>query len=306
LAGRCINITLENHLCRYAKRGSAYLRLFARMQCVLQIPRTHRGLIMHRFRFTTLAAVAVFGFVSVASAADLPRKAPAYAPPPAPVFSWAGFYIGADIGGVWASQDVSDVPCASCSTDPASGTLKGSSFIGGVYAGYNFMIAPTWLLGIEADWSGTHLADSTTAPQTTGGVVDSLPQINAWQRNLKWLASVRGRVGVTPTPTMLLYMTGGAALGDVSYSAQDIFSGGCSNCGLTSFSQTRGGYVVGAGGEWAPWANNWLLRVEYLYYRLSGTSSNGIYQANPSVYCCTFNWGALSINEVRGGVAFKF
>ena len=31
---------------------------------------------MHRFRFAALAAVAVFGFASVAFAADMPVKAP--------------------------------------------------------------------------------------------------------------------------------------------------------------------------------------------------------------------------------------
>jgi hypothetical protein len=30
LAGRCIKITLDNHLCRYANRGSSYPGLFAK------------------------------------------------------------------------------------------------------------------------------------------------------------------------------------------------------------------------------------------------------------------------------------
>ncbi len=235
--------------------------------------------------------------------ADMAVKAPMSAP--APAFSWTGFYIGGDVGGVWAHQSVSDDPCATCNTFPASGTLNGSGVAGGIYAGYNFMIAPTWLLGIEADWTGTHLSASTTAPQVNGGGVHA-GQINAWQRDLKWLATVRGRLGFTPTPGTLLYVTGGGAWGEASYSAQDIFSGGCGNCGLTAFNQTRTGYVIGAGGEWAPWLNNWLLRVDYLYYRLNGTSSSVSFQGTPTAFCCTFNWGALSISEVRGGIAYKF
>ena len=241
-----------------------------------------------------------------ALAADMPAKAPVYsAPVAAPVFNWTGFYVGLDAGGASATQDVSDVACATCNTDPASGTLKGSSFIGGVYAGYNWQFAPTWVAGIEADWSWTRLNATTTAPQTTGGSVDPLPQINSWSRNVKWLASLRGRIGITPTPTALLYVTGGAAWNGTDYSAQDIFSSGCNNCALTSFSKTKSGYVIGGGGEWAPWANNWLLRAEYLYYHFSGETSTVGLVGFPTLPV-TFSWGDLSIQEVRVGAAYKF
>ena len=39
-----------------------------------------------------------------ASAADmLVKKAPS--PPPVPVWSWTGFYIGGNVGGAWAKSD---------------------------------------------------------------------------------------------------------------------------------------------------------------------------------------------------------
>jgi outer membrane immunogenic protein len=40
-----------------------------------------------------------------AGAADMRLKAPPAAPPPPP-FSWSGFYIGGDLGGVWANGTV--------------------------------------------------------------------------------------------------------------------------------------------------------------------------------------------------------
>jgi opacity protein-like surface antigen len=53
-----------------------------------------------------LAAAAIGLTVSVASAADLPRKAPAYAPPPPPPpFSWTGFYIGVHGGAGWGTSE---------------------------------------------------------------------------------------------------------------------------------------------------------------------------------------------------------
>ena len=62
---------------------------------------------MHRFRFAALAAVAVIGFASVASAADMPVKAPVYkASVAAPVYSWTGCYFGANGGYAWAHTGI--------------------------------------------------------------------------------------------------------------------------------------------------------------------------------------------------------
>ena len=63
---------------------------------------------MGKFSLTLLAA-AIGLAASQASAADLPRKAPAYSPPPPPVASWTGCYIGGNVGGAFAHIDVTDV-----------------------------------------------------------------------------------------------------------------------------------------------------------------------------------------------------
>lgn len=242
-------------------------------------------------------ALFALAMISAASAKD---------PQPTPAYNWSGFYGGLDGGVAWATQNVSDVACPSCNTIPASGSLKGNDIIGGVYAGYNLMLAPMWVVGVEGDWSWTHLNATTTAPQMTPGGAAPPPQINSWSRNVNWLASVRGRVGVTPSPALLLYVTGGAAWTGIDYSAQDIFGPtGCPNCALTSFNQTKSGYVIGGGGEFAPWANNWLLRVEYLYYHFSGANSTVGIISGPTLPV-TFGWGDLSIQELRVGAAYKF
>jgi hypothetical protein len=46
--------------------------------------------------------------------------------------------------------------------------------------------------------------------------------------------------------------------------------------------------------EWAPWANNWLVRAEYLNYNFGG------------VWVAPFSTSDLIINEVRAGLAYKF
>ena len=50
----------------------------------------------------SLVTAAMIGLAAgQASAADLPRKAPAYVPPAPPPITWTGCYIGANIGGVF-------------------------------------------------------------------------------------------------------------------------------------------------------------------------------------------------------------
>ena len=61
---------------------------------------------MRKHTLSVLAAAAVGLTASMASAADLPRKAPAYVPPPAPPpITWTGCYIGGNLGGVFTRQE---------------------------------------------------------------------------------------------------------------------------------------------------------------------------------------------------------
>src|SRR5262245_2915454 len=123
------------------------------------------GALMLRLSVAVMVAVSTVALTQIASAADLPRKAPAAPPPPA-VFSWTGFYIGANIGGGWGNRDVNFVP-----NDPASAflfsalpvpnrSLHTSGILGGVQVGYNYQFNRNWLVGIEADFDGTSMKGS--------------------------------------------------------------------------------------------------------------------------------------------------
>jgi opacity protein-like surface antigen len=85
---------------------------------------------------------------------------------------------------------------------------------------------------------------------------------------------------------MLFYFTGGAAWSTIDNSGVSAFSG--------ATDQTKSGWVIGGGVEWAPWANNWLVRAEYLNYNFTGLAVG------------PFGGSDLTINEVRAGVAYKF
>jgi outer membrane immunogenic protein len=174
--------------------------------------------------------------------------------PPPAVFNWTGVYIGADIGGAWSSIQSN------------FGGGNASSPSGGVYAGYNWQFAPQWLIGIEGDASWADL----TVPAGSGDV--------------NWLGSLRGRIGWSPTATTMLYITGGAAWSTLNLPGVDTLPA----------NQTKTGWVAGGGFEWAPWANNWLVRGEYLNYNFTGILL-GAGTANN-----------LTINEIRAGLAYKF
>src|SRR5258705_119466 len=120
-----------------------------------------RRLIAAAIAFTTLTVSAL--------AADLPVRP--YAPPVvAPLgYNWNGFYIGAHLGGAWASRDFNQTIAGAALVE--AGTNKPSGIMGGGQVGYNWQVAPNWLLGVEADVSGADLKDtvSTTSPGGPGG-----------------------------------------------------------------------------------------------------------------------------------------
>src|SRR5262245_33788356 len=104
---------------------------------------------MKKLFLLTTAAVAL---TAPARAADLPVKAP---PVAAPVWSWAGFYIGGNVGVAWLDKSVTDV------TDVAAAngrefSLRAAGITAGGQAGYNWH-ANNWLIGLEADFNWTHI-----------------------------------------------------------------------------------------------------------------------------------------------------
>ena len=59
----------------------------------------------------TLLAAAIGLAAGQASAADLPRKAPAYIPPAPPPITWTGCYIGGNVGGAFGDVSATSPDC---------------------------------------------------------------------------------------------------------------------------------------------------------------------------------------------------
>ena len=160
---------------------------------------------MKKLLFASAALAAFIG--TSAFAADM--AAPVYkAPPPAaPVWSWTGFYLGANVGGAWANHStftMSD-PLGSFPFDPFSfSTSSPASAIGGVHGGYNYQAGPSWLVGLEADFSWTGLKLTGNSPMTAiGGIV--IPNANAFDNTkVKDIGTVRARTRRIGHPRLAL------------------------------------------------------------------------------------------------------
>jgi outer membrane immunogenic protein len=238
---------------------------------------------LHRFRFAALAAVAVVGFASVASAADMPLKAPRPVVV-APIYSWTGFYIGGDIGyGSGRSDGVLNDGVFNGAPVPYSADPRG--MIGGGFAGYNYQIGQ-FVVGVEADWQAANLSGSGTGTFLVSSYTMDTKVSN--------YGSVRGRLGFA-MDRWLVFATGGWAWGNAQTSYSD--TGAPPPFGTNKINGSGG--TIGAGIEYAV-TNNWLARVEYRYTDLG----NHGFEV-PSCGCGD-NGNRITINDVRFGLSYKF
>jgi outer membrane immunogenic protein len=274
-------------------------------------------------KFAVAILVASFGATS-ALAADLPArtytKAPVYVDPG---YDWTGFYIGLNGGYSWGNASntfTTTVPIAS-----ASQHMDGWVF--GGQAGYNWQFNRSWVFGLEGDidatgQDGTGLfGPSTTVTVFTppfGALVlptrtTTTTATGSLEEKLSWLATFRGRIGVLPSDRVLLYVTGGLAVGEVKSTAGVTTTtstalsfgtppGPTSVSSLAASSSTQAGWTIGAGVEGAI-GGNWTAKLEYLYVDL-GTVNNTFAGTAPFAPITTS--AHVTDNILRAGVNYRF
>jgi len=259
-----------------------------------------------------LLATALLVATAPAYAADLPmiRKAPISAP----IVSWTGFYLGASLGASWANND-----WTTTATAPLQGGVPDSTAhqkfdsvaarIGG-YVGYNWQVAPTFLLGWEGDfgWAGNRHSQ-TVIPGTPNELPGFPLNGNGDTAEIKegWDGSLRGRAGVLVTPTTLLFGTAGIAFQQVTTAASCFGNDVNTVCAFShanSFSDTRVGWTAGAGIEQMAWGN-WIARVEYRYASF-GTMSKTFFTVVDGADDRVFADIKSNVQSVSVGIAYKF
>jgi outer membrane immunogenic protein len=242
-----------------------------------------------------------FGGPVAVAPPQLYTKAPyTKAPPLVTGNIWSGWYAGLNAGYVDGSRIVNTdaVVVATSSFPPTAATMAAGAtnqlstghggFLGGAQFGYNYVYSPMILAGLEADIQGSSLRGSASASSINRIALfsSSFATTITTSRALDYLGTIRGRLGVTVTPGLLLYATGGLAYGGVKSSTsinQSAVTGVPPPPTATfgAFSDTRAGYAVGAGGEWM-FMSKWSAKLEYLYYDLgsanygTGISANNV------------------------------
>ncbi|HVV41827.1 MAG TPA: outer membrane protein [Nitrobacter sp.] len=132
--------------------------------------------------FAALASAAP-GLATSAQAADFNYRAPYTVNQPLNAYSWAGPYLGANLGYAFGSVDNS--------------VTKPDGVFGGAQAGYNWQNGQL-VFGVEGDLQASS-ADDTFAP---------------YKFSNPWFGTARGRVGYAFN-NVLVYGTGGLAFGEL-------------------------------------------------------------------------------------------
>lgn len=253
----------------------------------------------------TAAAIAVLGGSS-AFAADLPARTYTKAPVMvSPAYSWTGFYLGVNAGGIWGSDPVTFDPIfagapaglPAFAAANGSSTLHPSGFTGGGQVGYNWQ-SSNWVIGLEADINYARLAKSVTSATLTFPATSDFFFVTSTTSN--WMATVRPRLGYAFDRT-LLYVTGGLALSEINFAQSITFLPAVAFASGTTTS-TRAGWTVGGGAEYA-FAPNWSAKLEYLHsdfgsLSFASTTNNALINFTSSAHFRT--------DLVRVGLNYKF
>lgn len=274
-------------------------------------------------RAFVLAAAVTASFGQIAIAADLPaRRAPLPYEPPIPVFTWTGFYVGANAGYIFdagqasriAGENGLEVNIAD-GVRPGYGHLLSNGFIGGGQIGYNYQLgnlpmfgngfgarSGSVVVGIEADASYTH--DSRSADYFSD-------RLSTFSSRTDFIGTVRGRLGYA-FGNVLVYGTGGFAYGNVASTAT--FFGPAGNLTYAgAANQIRTGYAYGGGVEYAIPTASFLnpfhasavtVKAEFIRYEL-GPYNLRIGNTNGQIsgYDQTIR---ASGDIVRAGLNYKF
>ncbi|MCK1483059.1 MULTISPECIES: outer membrane protein [unclassified Bradyrhizobium] len=273
-------------------------------------------------------AAAMSLFATGALAADLAARPYVKAPVMVdPVWSWTGFYVGANGGYSWGRSrtDVSYFNSATgAAIAPPAGSITNASFdmnggIAGGQAGYNWQSA-NWVYGIEGDlqWSGEKgRAGFNCAPTgpAGGACLPGLTFLPAGaaagtsltiDQHLQWFGTVRGRVGILATPKVLFYGTGGLAFGEIKTTGtmSGFTPAGVAVGSVGSNSTTRAGWTAGVGVE-GKITQNWSAKLEYLYMDL-GRFGSGPFTLAPLSTISANVSSRFTDHILRAGINYQF
>jgi len=204
-----------------------------------------------------LGSIALGALIAAApaGAADV-AVAPRYQAP-APVWSWAGFYLGGHIGAGWGTKHwYNESPFASLGADVGLHHVRGG--LGGGQVGYNFQ-AGNWVFGAELQGSWADLEGNNQNLVFTLGAGGPRIINNS---KVDSIVTAAGRLGYAVDRVLVYTTAGGAWMHDKFSTTTDV-----NPSPFATGSQTRSGWMAGLGLEYA-FAYNWSVKFEYDYVDL--------------------------------------
>lgn len=215
-------------------------------------------------------------------------------PPTPPTVSWAGPYVGLNLGVAWNHAAFSDdigpsgtrLVFPAAMADPFWSPTTAGFTIGG-QAGYNWQTGNV-VYGIEGD---LNWVDSRTS-----AIINANTIPEAASTKLDWMSTLRGRVG-WEFSHVLLYGTGGLAVAHFS-DAWGYAPGGGHDF---TTNNVRVGWTGGGGLEYML-ASHWTVRIEGLYADF-GSKELTVVNPNSSFLSGTYSSSFRhSVSTVRGGL----
>jgi opacity protein-like surface antigen len=198
----------------------------------------------------------------------------------APVaYYWNGAYVGANFGGAFSAGEHVLTPIGWGATNP-------SGALGGLQFGYNYLLAPNWLVGIEGELGWTSAQGKANFVDPAGTASLSITSDHNWYDTLT------GRLGYVMGPLML-YGKGGAAWMNADY-RMEVNSG---LDGSTVTNTTRTGWTAGGGFEYML-GSHWSAKLEYDHLAFGNKTLTFV---NPFGNSVTVE---SAVNQVKAGVNY--
>jgi outer membrane immunogenic protein len=237
---------------------------------------------MRRTFVGSIAALALASASSVALAADIP--------PPEPVMSWTGFYLGGGGGIGWADVDINSRRCARFldaydavdECDPEFDFRRefeesgDGEFVGIVQGGFDWELAPSFVVGVMASWEFADIANERDFDDDS--IDDELFRgRHRFESSLDGILTVAGRAGFAPTQNLLVYGLFGWSWADLENNWRfrveeaDLADDLDFNRGDTF---SANGFTFGGGAEWR-FTENVSFRAEYRFTDFDNFEDNG-------------------------------
>lgn len=225
---------------------------------------------------------------------------------------WAGFYVGAHLGGVWgdtstatqsrAGQGGGIPPSDIALINGARGDTSNKSGLNlGIEGGYNYVIGPL-LIGLEMDWGAMDVSQTavTTARSTRPGASPDTYRIDE-RLSTDWIWTLRPRIGYVADRWMV-YATGGLATTQINYRMEYADNASPARSAAATLDDSKSGYALGLGGAFAI-TPTISLKGEWLYAdfgRIRGSA------ATADGYAAFTSDASVNANLLRVGVDYHF